>query len=137
MLQELDQVAVRVGQVVELSRQLLAERSALMKRLESAEEIGVNLRQQLSQSETQVSELNQRITALDSEMTQNTAQVEEQNTRLQEAVSSMSQEITQLKAQLAQAQADVQQWRQSAQVVRERVAHVLENLPGSSAQGEA
>lgn len=137
MLQELDQVAVRVGQVVELSHQLLAERSALLKRLESAEEIGVTLRQQLSERDTQVLELNQRIQTLDGEMTQNTAQVEEQNARLQQELSVMSADVAQLKAQLAQAQTDLQQWRENTQGVRDRVAHVLENLPGASAQGEA
>lgn len=137
MLQELDQVAVRVGQVVELSHQLVAERSALLKRLESAEEIGVTLRQQLTERDTQVGELNQRIHTLDGEMAQNAAAVQEQNSQLQQQVNSMTEEIEQLKAQLNKAQADLQEWRQSTQVVRDRVAHVLENLPGATAQGEA
>lgn len=137
MLQELDQVAVRVGQVVELSHQLVAERSALIKRLENAEEVGVNLRQQLSERDEQVNELNQRIQTLDGEMAQNTALVQEQNTQLQQQVSTMTEEIEQLKAQLEKAQGDLQQWRHSTQAVRDRVAHVLENLPGATAQGEA
>lgn len=137
MLQELDQVAVRVGQVVALSHQLITERSALIKRLENAETVGVNLRQQLSERDTAVAELNERIQALDTEYSVTAVRVQEQNTALQNQVDSMSQELAQLKERLSKAESDLTKWRSSTQSVRARVAHVLENLPGSSAQGEA
>ncbi|MDY3332029.1 MAG: hypothetical protein SOX43_08765 [Pelistega sp.] len=127
MLQELDQVAVRVAQVVEMSRRLLAERNSLLARLETVEASESTLRQQLSEQETKVA-------TLSSDLVSQTQGVQSENATLREQVQSLTSQVSLLEEALAQAKADVEEWRKNTQSVRNRVAHVLENLPTNSVE---
>ncbi|NOL51903.1 hypothetical protein [Pelistega suis] len=125
MLQELDQVAVRVAQVVEMSRRLLAERTSLLARLETVEASESALREQLSEQETKVA-------ALSSDLVSQTETVQSENATLREQVQSLTTQVNILEDALAKAKADIENWRHHTQSVRNRVAHVLENLPTNS-----
>lgn len=125
MLQELDQVAVRVAQVVEMSRRLLVERTSLLARLESVEASESTLRQQLIEQETKVA-------TLSSDFALQTESVQTENVTLREQVQSLTAQVSTLEEALAKANADIEEWRKNTQSVRNRVAHVLENLPTNS-----
>lgn len=127
MLQELDQVAVRVAQVVEMSRRLLAERTSLLARLESVEASESVLRQQLTEQETKVA-------ALSSDLAVQTESVQAENATLREQVQLLTTQVSSLEEALAKANADIESWRKNTQSVRNRVAHVLENLPNNSVE---
>ena len=57
MLQDLDSLAARIGQMVQFTQQLQNERAALQTRLKSLEQERDTLREQLQHSEAQRSEL--------------------------------------------------------------------------------
>lgn len=130
MLQELDQVAARVEQVVEMSRRLLTERNHLKARLEAVETSESSLRQQLSEQEAKVARLN-------TDLLTQTEGIRAENVSLQSQVQTLTEQVQSLDAALTKAKAELDSWRVNAQSVRNRVAHILENLPtNTSASGE-
>ncbi|ETD72402.1 hypothetical protein V757_04665 [Pelistega indica] len=125
MLQELDQVAIRIGQIVEMSRRLLAERNELLSRLDASTQEGSTLRQQLTSQEAKVAELT---TSLSTQ----TEGVKVENDNLRQQVEELTSRVNTLEAQLNKAQQELSLWREKSQSVRNRVAHILENLPNNA-----
>lgn len=125
MLQELDQVAVRISQIVEISRRLLAERNELLSRLAVSTQEGLSLRQQLSSQEAKVAELTASLSA-------QTESVKVEHDCLRQQVEELTNKANTLETQLNKAQQEIILWREKSQSVRNRVAHILENLPNNA-----
>lgn len=130
MLQELDQIAARIGQVIGISQQLLVERNQLKERLEAVESSEVSLRQLLSEQETKVAQLN-------TDLLTKTEGMRTENVSLQSQVQKLTSQVQSLEEALHKAQAELETWRINVQSVRHRVSHLFENLPShTNASGE-
>lgn len=126
MLQELDQVATRIGQLVEISQQLLAERNRLLQQLETVEGDADGLRQALSDKDA-------KVTQLSVELDRQSTSLQTENQRLHQQVKALNEQVSVLEKNLSKAETDLSHWKKNAQAIRGRVAHVLENLPMGTA----
>ncbi|MFA5704253.1 MAG: hypothetical protein WC982_12140 [Advenella sp.] len=135
MLQDLDQVAARVGQVVQLSRSLMAERQSIAARLALAEKARDSFRDQFQAREDEFKSIIQRLDNHEQEVGEIRAKAQHENVQLKSELESAQQEITRLQADLAKAQSELAAFREGAMKARDRVEHVLANLPGAVTEG--
>ncbi len=135
MLQDLDQVAARVGQVVQLSRSLMAERESISTRLSLAEKARDSFRDQFQAREDEFKSIIQRLDNHEQEVGEIRAKAQHENVQLKSELDSAQQEIARLQADLAKAKSELAAFREGAKKARDRVEHVLANLPGGVIEG--
>jgi len=144
MLQDLDQLAARIGQLVQRAQQLTAERDALRARLSEAETEQRTLRQRCAQRDTEFAALEEKFLSHDSTVAAVQLQAQQIETGLREQLAREStgrqqHELTlaahdaQAQSALALREAEVQRLRQAASNARERIDAVLTRLPGAPA----
>ncbi|MDY0271395.1 MAG: hypothetical protein RBR37_02635 [Advenella sp.] len=135
MLQDLDQVAARIGQVVQLSRSLMAERDSISARLLLAEKARDSFRDQFLSREDEFKNIVQRLDNHEQEVGEIRAKAQHENIQLKSELDSAQQDIARLQADLAKAQSELAAFREGALKARDRVEHVLANLPGGIVEG--
>lgn len=123
MLQDLDSLAARIGQMVQLTRQLQAESAALRARLQIAEQERGALRDQLDRRESEYRSMAQRIDQHETELDAVRAH----------GVSAEA-ECETAKQNLQLAQAEAARLRAAAGSAKDRIDMVLMRLPGASAE---
>lgn len=142
MLQDLDQLAARIGQLVQRTRQLHSERDALRSRLAQAEQESRKLRERCDEADARLQALQERLQTNDSELAARLAQSEEAQATLREELERQAQQRQALENQLAEQESawqarlnaretDLQRLRVAAVAARERIDAVLARLPGA------
>jgi chromosome segregation ATPase len=153
MLQDLDFLAARIGQLVELTKQLQAEHAALGARAEQAEQARNQLQKQLTRQENEFNDVAARAqwheaeiaqiraaaqTELDALRTQLQSQSAEQLQQAHAAQERLESELNQQRTaykeileQLEQSRTEANRLRQAAADARERIDALLERLPGA------
>lgn len=131
MLQDLDQITARIGQVVDRNRQLKAERDALRARLEDAERTSRQLRDQCTQRDAALLALQERMTDKDGEVVHKLQVAQRNEGELKEQLSLQLATQDALNTRLAAKEADVDRLKIAAGVARERIDAVLARLPGA------
>ncbi|ALM86361.1 hypothetical protein [Bordetella sp. N] len=148
MLQDLDNLAARIGQLVQRTRQLHAERDALRARLHQAEQEARALRTRCDDADDKVQQLQDRLQNHDSEVGGRLAQAEAAEATLRAELERHVQQLHVLESQasarenewqsrLAARETDMQRLRVAAVAARERIDAVLARLPGASVGEQA
>ncbi|WP_233238073.1 hypothetical protein [Bordetella sp. LUAb4] len=148
MLQDLDNLAARIGQLVQRTRQLHAERDALRARLHQAEQEARGLRTRCDDADTQVLQLQERLQNNDSEVGERLARAEAAEAtlraelerhvlQLQSFESQAAARESEWQSRLAARDTDMQRLRVAAVAARERIDAVLARLPGASVGEQA
>ncbi len=132
MLQDLDSLAARIGQMVQFARQLQTERTALQARLKSLEQERDALRDQLSRREADYSSMNDRFNVHEAEVQAVRVQAEATQATLQIEATQYKVECDAVKQKLAASQADASRLRLVAGKARENIDSILMRLPGAS-----
>lgn len=137
MLQDLDQLAARIGLLVQRTRQLHAERDALRARLGDSERLQRSLQQRCAEHEDEL----QALRASMNEHGLSTEALREQLAReaaerqaLQERLKMREAE---LQASLQARDSELNRLRTAALSARERIDAVLSRLPGASVGEQA
>lgn len=143
MLQDLDQLAARLGQLVQRTRQLHAERDALRARLNDSEAQQRALQQRCAERDAELQTLREKLQAHDqaaSDLQAGARQVEE-DLRKQLANETAQRQALEARVQDREAEwqsslqsrdVDLQRLRSAASAARERIDAVLARLPGAS-----
>lgn len=142
MLQDLDQLAARIGQLVQRTRQLHAENDALRFRLAEADSGLRSAKQLCAEREAELSALREKSQDLDGAVTavqEQSRQIEmglREQLQTQEALwhekeSLLTAREAQLQDTLSSREAELQHLRQAAAHARERIEAVLARLPGA------
>jgi chromosome segregation ATPase len=144
MLQDLDQLAARIGQLVQRTRQLHAERDALRARLNKAEQESRSLLDRCKESDAQLHSMHERLQDHDSETLAKLVRAEESEAELRAELQRLSERQQAADAQVAAREGewqarlsardtDLQRLRVAAVAARERIDAVLARLPGAPA----
>lgn len=136
MLQDLDQITARIGQVVDRSRLLKADRDRLRAQLDDAERTSRKLREQCAQRDASLLALQEKLSEQDGEVVQQLAVVQASEGQLREQLSLQVASHETLTQRLAAKEADVKHLKNVAGQARERIDAVLSRLPGSSVSEE-
>jgi len=136
MLQDLDQITARIGQVVDRNRQLKTERDRLRAQLDDAERTSRKLREQCAQRDAALLALQERMSEQDGEVIQKLAVSQASEGQLREQLSLQMASQEALTSQLAAKEADVSRLKRVAGEAKERIDAVLSRLPGSSVPEE-
>lgn len=131
MLQDLDSLAARIGQMVQFTRQLQSERTALQARLKNLEQERDALRDQLQRRETEYSSAVERAAAHEAQIHSHQAEAQAAQATLQVDVSRYRAEAESFKQRLAASQADTLNLRQVADKAKEQIDSILMRLPGA------
>jgi chromosome segregation ATPase len=131
MLQDLDQLAARVGQLAHRARQLAVERDALRARLDEADGSARTLRDQIGEKSRALDALSARLKDHDGEIADRLAQTQRSEAELRDALERQQLAYHELESRLVSRDADVQRLRDAASSARERIDAVLARLPGA------
>ena len=131
MLQDLDSLAARIGQMVQFTKQLQNERAALQARLKSLEHERDMLREQLQHSEAERSELAASTGAHESKLKSLQAEAEAAQVRQQSELEHCKAEFQAIKQRLVASQADTHRLRLVAGKAQEQIDSILVRLPGA------
>lgn len=142
MLQDLDFLAARVGQLVQLARQLQSERAAQQARLTALEQERNALRDELQRRDAEYSSASERMADHEAQLqsVRDEAQAAVAAARsesdamqadLQAELSRYKAESEALKGQLSVSQADSSRLRVVAAKAREQIDSILMRLPGA------
>jgi predicted nucleic acid-binding Zn-ribbon protein len=132
MLQDLDSLAARIGQLVQFARQLQSERTALQARLKNLEQERDALRDQLHRREAEFSEMAQRIASHEAQVQALQADAEAAQATLQVETSRYKGESDFYKQKLATSQADTSRLRDVADKAKDHIDSILMRLPGAA-----
>ncbi len=132
MLQDLDSLAARIGQMVQFARQLQTERTALQARLKTLEQERDALRDQLTRREADSSSMNERIAIHEAELQALRAEAEASQATLQIEATQYKSECETFRQRLAASQVDADRLRVVADKARESIDSILMRLPGAS-----
>jgi predicted nuclease with TOPRIM domain len=132
MLQDLDSLAARIGQMVQFTRQLQAERTALQAQLKSAEQERDALRTQLERREAEFASLTQQHAQHEAEVQSLRAQAEAAETAMQLEAARHQSMGESVKQQLAASQETNTRLRLVASKAREQIDSILMRLPGAA-----
>jgi len=132
MLQDLDSLAARIGQLVQFTKQLQSERAAMQARLRSLEQERDALRDQLQRREADFASAEARTA-------EHHAELEAQRTESLAAQSQLQAEVNRYKAdgeavrrQLEASQNDASRLRAVADKARTQIDSILMRLPGAA-----
>ncbi|PLC50279.1 hypothetical protein CR159_07390 [Pollutimonas subterranea] len=131
MLQDLDSLAARIGQMVQFARQLQSERAALQARLKNLEDERSALRDQLLRREAEYASMAQRVSVHEAEMNTLRSATDAAHATLQVEVTQYRTECEALKLKLAASQSDTSRLRVVADKAREHIDSILVRLPGA------
>ncbi|MNQ60032.1 hypothetical protein D3C85_742990 [compost metagenome] len=142
MLQDLDQLAARIGQLVQRTRQLHAERDALRLRLNDFEAEQRVLKQRAADREAEIVTLQSKLQDHDGAVTAMLEQAQQAEIVLREQLaretaerqaleSRFSARETELQGNLQTRDTELQRLRVAAASARERIDAVLARLPGA------
>lgn len=131
MLQDLDQITARIGQVVDRNRQLKAERDRLRVQLDEAERTSRKLREQCGQRDAALLALQEKMSEQDGEIVQKLAVSQASEGQLREQLSLQLASHEALTQALAAKAEDVERLKRVTVEARSRIDAVLSRLPGS------
>jgi chromosome segregation ATPase len=131
MLQDLDQLAARVGQLAHRARQLAVERDALRARLDEADGSARTFRDQIAEKTRALDALSVRLKDHDGEIADRLAQSQRSEVELREALERQQLAYRELESRLVSRDVEVQRLRDAASSARERIDAVLARLPGA------
>jgi len=131
MLQDLDTLAARIGQMVQLTRQLQAERASLQARLTSLEQERSALRDQLARQLNEHASVSQRLSEHDNEIGAVRAQAEAAQLELRLEASRYKADYDKVSQTLQASQSEADRLRAAASAAKDRIDAILERLPGA------
>jgi len=142
MLQDLDQLAARIGQLVQRTRQLHAERDALRVRLNQSESTQRALEQRCAEGKAEIQALQAKLQEHDGTAADMLAGARQAETELREQLARETAERqkiesrstareAELQGSLSARDTDLQRLRVAAAAARERIDTVLARLPGA------
>lgn len=142
MLQDLDILAARIGQIVQLTRQLQADRGTLQSRLAGVERERDELREQLARQKEEHKSMSERLVEHDNEVDAARVQAEASLAALraqaESAEAALRDEIARHRADgekaihnLQASQSECARLRAAAGAARDRLDAILERLPGA------
>lgn len=134
MLQDLDILADRIGQLVKQSRQLQAERQELLSRLRSLEAERDALRDQSQRQQAELSSMAQEYASHQSSVADIKAESEQLHLALSTRLDQAQSHSRQLQIDLSNEQAASSVLREVAALARDQVGAVLMRLPGGQVQ---
>lgn len=134
MLEDLDSLASRLGQLVQSTRSLQDERAGLLARIKSLEEQCNALRTELSGRQTDYDAMSQRVAEHDQHVRQMQLQFEHDTQSLKEQAVRAQTQADHLAERLQATQESASMLRQAAQHAKARVDSILERLPGAAHQ---
>jgi len=131
MLEDLDSLAARLGQLVQFTKQLQSERASLQARINSLEQERNALRDELKRREAEFNELAQ--SSADHQARLDIARAEADSIRIsmQTEVERASAERENLRRQLAASQADSSRLKAVASQAQLEIDSILMRLPGA------
>jgi len=132
MLEDLDSLAARIGQLVQLCRQLQSERAGLQARVNGLEQERNALRDQLKRQETEFSELAESSADQQARVDILRAEADSVRAALQGEVERCKAEYDTLRRQLAVSQADSARLKVAAGQAQLQIDSVLMRLPGAT-----
>lgn len=131
MLQDLDSLAARIGQLVQFTRQLQNERAAVQARLKSLEQERDAMRDQLQRREAEYSDLSASMGAHDAQLRTLQAEAQAAQSRQQTELVQYKAESEAYRQRLAASQADTSRLRGVADKAKEQIDSILVRLPGA------
>lgn len=131
MLQDLDSLAARIGQLVQFTRQLQNERAAVQARLKSLEQERDAMRDQLQRREAEYSDLSASMGAHDAQLRTLQAEAQAAQSRQQTELAQYKAESEAYRQRLAASQADTSRLRGVADKAKEQIDSILVRLPGA------
>lgn len=132
MLQDLDSLAARIGQMVQFTRQLQTERSALQAQLKVLDQEQDSLRRQLQLREHDYSLVEKKLSEHESQIQSQQSEAQSQLLALQKNLEHYKTQSETLSQQLQVSQADVKRLRFVADQARENIESILVRLPGAA-----
>ena len=130
MLEDLDSLAARIGQLVQSTRQIQSERAGLLARIKLLEQERDGLRAQLIERETQYASMAQRTQEHDQNIAALRAEFGREQQVLKEHLNQAHGEARALHQLLDHSQAENARLRFAAEQSRIRIESRLERLPG-------
>lgn len=148
MLQDLDQLAARIGQLVQRTRQLQAERDALRVSLSQSEAAQRALEQRCNERQAEILTLQTKLQEHDGTVDDllSEARQAENDLRAQLAREASERQTFETRAQSREAEllsnlnerdTDLQRLRVATDAARERIDTVLARLPGAAAEEQS
>jgi len=131
MLQDLDSLAARIGQMVQFTRQLQNERAALQARLKSLEQERDVLRDQLQRREADYASASESMAAHEAQVRALQAEADAAQVSLRSEADRYKSECESIKQRLAASQADTSHLRLVAGKAKEQIDSILVRLPGA------
>lgn len=131
MLQDLDSLAARIGQMVQFTRQLQTERSALQAQLKVLDQEQHALRDQLQRQERDFSLAKQQLAQHESQFQSQQTQVQGQLLVAQQELERYKVLSESLSQQLQLSQTDAKRLRVAADQAKESIDSILVRLPGA------
>ncbi|MBO9356593.1 hypothetical protein GG851_21590 [Bordetella petrii] len=142
MLQDLDQLAARIGQLVQRTRQLHAERDALRVRLNQSESSQRALEQRCAEREAEIQALQTKLQEHDGTVSTVLAEARQTEADLREQLARAAADRDTLETRFGAREAelqgslhardtDLQRLRVATAAARERIDTVLARLPGA------
>lgn len=131
MLEDLDSLAARIGQLVQFSKQLQSERSALQARINALEQERNALRDQLKRRETEFAELAESSADHQARVDILRSEADSIRISLQGEVERSKAEHETLRRQLAASQADSSRLKSAAGQAQLQIESILMRLPGA------
>lgn len=131
MLEDLDSLAARIGQLVQYSKQLQSERVALQARIIGLEQERNALRDQLKRQEAEFAELAESSADHQARLDILRAEADSIRVSMQGEIDRCKSEYEILRRQLAASQADSLRLRAAATQAQHKIDSILMRLPGA------
>ncbi|HLU15800.1 MAG TPA: hypothetical protein VKZ71_08190 [Burkholderiaceae bacterium] len=130
MLQDLDFLAARIEQMVKLTRQLQADRTALQARVKALETERDQLGSQLQQRETELQAMAGNLADYEARIKAGQAQASQVQTQLQLELEQYRQRCSDTEQQLQKSQQATKQLSIVSEEARRQIDSILTRLPG-------
>jgi len=131
MLQDLDSLSARIGQLVQLVQRLQSDRAALQARVTSLEQERSALRDQLLRQESAQKEAIEQVRDHAGQMDALRKQAEAAEARLRDEAARYRADYETARQGLQASQAESDRLRAAAQAAQQRIDAVLVRLPGA------
>ncbi|MFC4202994.1 hypothetical protein [Candidimonas humi] len=132
MLQDLDSLAARIGQVVQSMRLLQAERDTLRARLKNLEQERNELRDELARRDADQRSATERLEQHQAEVDAIRTQSDAAQAELRVAAERYQAEYESVRHELQASRADASRLRAAAGTAKERIDAILMRLPGAA-----
>lgn len=131
MLEDLDRLVARIGQLTEYSARLKAERAAAQEREAVAERRSTHLQGQLSAQREQVDTLQQLLDECEASRRGLQSEVDRATAELRAEVERLSEDNQRLRVSLGAREGQLLRMQHVNEEARQRIDAVLERLPGA------